>query len=261
MMTAPKAPMAHAQAVASPGREPWGREGKGDAAEGLQGAVAEQGGVLFDAGVDRGEGGMGAEHVERGRLVELGDDESEECVHSRQVDVGEEVAERSFRTDEEDEQKADDERRHHQREHDAELDDAGERQTASGEQVGERGAEQHHDPEGDRARSERDPEGVQGSGRPERRSDGLEREVLDQHGEGAEQGKPDHEGTQQRQHSRAPGDEAPGGRESRDHPGAARLPAGVELLIRTRLYHLRPGTRSTHQLATCLPACPRSWHL
>ena len=100
-------------------RQPWGGEGERDASEGLQGAVAEQGGVLLDAGVDRGEGGMGAQHVERRRLVELGDDESEEGVHPRQVDVGEKVPERAFRTDEEDEQKADDERRHHQREHDA----------------------------------------------------------------------------------------------------------------------------------------------
>ena len=47
--------------------------------------------------------------------------------------------------------------------------------------------------------------------------------MLYQHGEGAEQGKPDHEGTEQRQNSRPPGDEAPGGRESWDHPGCGQI--------------------------------------
>ena len=63
--------------------------------------------------------GMRAEDVEGRGLVELGDDEGEESVYARQVDVGEEVAEASFGPDEEDEQKADHERRHHEREHDA----------------------------------------------------------------------------------------------------------------------------------------------
>jgi hypothetical protein len=62
---------------------------------------------------------MGAQHVERRRFVELGHDESEERVHPGQVDVGEKVPESAFRTDEEDEQEADDERRHHEGEHDA----------------------------------------------------------------------------------------------------------------------------------------------
>ena len=54
-------------------------------------AVAEQGGVLFDAGVDRREGGVRPEDIEGGGLVELGDYECEEGVDARQVEVGREV--------------------------------------------------------------------------------------------------------------------------------------------------------------------------
>src|SRR5208283_430820 len=47
------------------GGQPGGGEREGDAPERLQGPVAEQGGVLFDPRVDRGESGVGAEDVER----------------------------------------------------------------------------------------------------------------------------------------------------------------------------------------------------
>ena len=124
MTTAPKAPMAHAPGGRKTGCQPGSREGKGDTAEGLQRAVTEQAGVLLDAGVNRREGGMGTEYIERCGLVELGDDEREERVHARQVDVGEEVPERSLGADEKDEQEPDHERRHHEREQDAKLDDA-----------------------------------------------------------------------------------------------------------------------------------------
>ena len=86
-------------------------------------AVTEQGGVLLDAGIDRSEGCVGAEHVERCRLVELGDDEGEEGVEARQVDIGQKTAQVPCGADEEDEQQPDDQRREHQGKKDAELDD------------------------------------------------------------------------------------------------------------------------------------------
>src|ERR1700721_1728938 len=106
MTTAPKAPIALAQAmdkgIASPG---WGRR-QLTPREPPPRPVAEQAGLLLKPRLDASEGRLRAEYVVGRRLVDLRDDQGEEGVGRGLVQVSEQAADRRGRADEEPQQQA-----------------------------------------------------------------------------------------------------------------------------------------------------------
>ena len=156
--------------------------------------VAQQRGLFLDGGIDRGERGLRAQHVVRGRLVHLRDDQGQEGVGRGQVDVAEQLTDGRVRADHENQQQADDQRRQQQAAQHARLPDPGERQRAAGQLPGQRGAQDQQHGQRDHARLDGRDQRVERARDGQRGADLGPGQVGQQRDHRAEQGDPDDRG-------------------------------------------------------------------
>ncbi len=194
MITAPNAPMARAQDTASAMARPGAASGSVTRRNTRRGRSPEQRRLLLQPGVDGAERGLRAQHVIRGRLVDLGDDQGQERVGGRQVQaarctspIGRE------RADHEDQHQADDQRRQQQAAQHPGLPHPRERQRAAGQHPGQRG--RHQEQHGHASRRPTPARSTSGSSAPGAVSElaiSCGDSVGQQGDHRAEQGDPDH---------------------------------------------------------------------